>query len=331
MINRLIRCSQIALPVLMLCGCSGVQSALDPISPNAARIWQLGALMVIGAALILLIVCAALWIAMRGSDAARRRLSGNSAIIAGGIAFPVVVLTVLLAYSLWLMRTKIATAATQPQLRIEVTGEMWWWRVSYVGTQDRRVASANEIRIPVGREVAFTLKSADVIHSFWVPSLAGKLDMIPGRTNTLRVRADRPGTYRGQCAEYCGGAHARMAFDVIAMAGAEFDAWFATAAGSAAEPADPVAQRGRTLFLAAGCGACHAIRGTPAAGTIGPDLTRVGSRRSIAAASLPATPAHLAQFIEDGQQIKPGNRMPPFRVFKPDELDAIALYLAGLK
>jgi cytochrome c oxidase subunit 2 len=122
-----------------------------------------------------------------------------------------------------------------------------------------------------------------------------------------------------------------MAFDVIAMPGDEFDAWLAAAAGPAAEPAGPVAQRGRTLFLAAGCGACHAIRGTAAAGTIGPDLTRVGSRRSIAAAVLPATPAHLAQFIEHGQRIKPGNRMPPFRIFKPDELDAIALYLAGLK
>jgi cytochrome c oxidase subunit 2 len=243
----------------------------------------------------------------------------------------VVTLTALLTYGVWVMRADIAPAATPPQLRIEVSGELWWWRIAYIDWRGHRIAGANEIRIPVGREVEFILTSPDVIHSFWVPKLGGKLDMIPGRTNTLRLTADQPGVHRGQCAEYCGGAHARMAFEVIAMPAQEFDSWFATVDGPATEPADATARRGRDLFLAAGCGACHAVRGTPAEGRIGPDLTRVGARRFIAAASLPTTPGHLAQFIENNQHLKPGNRMPSFRIFKPDELEAIALYLAGLK
>jgi cytochrome c oxidase subunit II len=313
-------------------GCSGVQSTLAPMGPDAARIWQLGALMVVGAAVVLLIVCAATWIAMRGSDGARRALAGSGAIVAGGIAFPAVTLTALLTYGIWVMRANIAPAATPPQLRVEVSGEMWWWRIAYIDWRGHRIADANEIRIPVGREIELILTSPDVIHSFWVPNLSGKLDMIPGRTNTLRLKADQPGVYRGQCAEYCGGAHARMALEVVAMPEAEFDTWFASAAETpAAEPADATAERGRALFLAAGCGACHAVRGTPATGTIGPDLTRVGARRFIAAASMPTTPDHLAQFIENSQHLKPGNLMPPFRIFKPDELSAIALYLASLK
>jgi cytochrome c oxidase subunit 2 len=331
MIGRLARWSRIALPVLPLGGCFGAQSVLAPIGPEAARIWQLGLLMLVGAALILLIVCAATWIAIRGSDRARRRLASDRTIVAGGIAFPVVTLTALLAYGVWVMRANLAPAATAPQLRIEVVGESWWWRIAYRDRRGARIADANEIRIPVGREIEFVLTTADVIHSFWVPSLGGKLDMIPGRQNSLRLRADQPGVYRGQCAEYCGGAHARMSLEVRAMPAAEFDAWLEAASGPAREPADETARRGRELFLAAGCGSCHAVRGTPAEGAIGPDLTIVGARRFIGAATLPTTPAHLAQFITDSQHLKPGNRMPPFRVFTPDELDAVALYLAGLK
>lgn len=324
------RCSAMAAASL-LGGCSGVQSALAPMGPDAARIWQLGALMTVGAAVVLLIVCAATWIAIRGPETARRRLAGNGAIMAGGIAFPVVTLTALLIYGVWVMRASISPAATAPQLRVEVSGEMWWWRIAYIDWRGNRIADANEIRIPVGREVEFTLTSPDVIHSFWVPNLSGKLDMIPGRTNTLRLRADQPGIYRGQCAEYCGGAHARMAFEVVAMPAEAFDTWFIASENPTPEPADAAARRGRGLFMAAGCGTCHAVRGTPAAGAIGPDLSRVGARRFIAAGSLPTTAEHLAQFIENSQHLKPGNLMPPFRIFQPDERDAIALYLAGLK
>jgi cytochrome c oxidase subunit 2 len=203
--------------------------------------------------------------------------------------------------------------------------------VSYAGADGRSVASANEIRIPAGRAVDFTLRSADVIHSFWVPSLGGKVDMIPGRTTHLRLGADRPGVFRGQCAEYCGGPHALMALEVVAMPAPEFDAWLAAQARPAAEPATDEARRGRALFRAAGCGGCHAIRGTEAEGTLGPDLTHLGGRRSVGVDTLPMNPANLAQFIADGQHIKPGNRMPPFRIFTAEELNALATYLVGLK
>ncbi len=321
----------IAAAALSLSGCSAVQSALFPMAPDALRIWQIGAVMTGGGLFILILVCALTWIALRGSEPARRRLSGDRTVIAGGIVFPVVTLTALLIYGIWVMRATIAPAATAPQLRIDVTGELWWWRVAYAGEAGLRIADANEIRIPVGREVELRLATADVIHSFWVPSLSGKVDMIPGRANTLRLSADHPGVFRGQCAEYCGGAHARMALEVIAMPANAFDAWLASASGPAAEPASPEAQRGREVVLAAGCGSCHAIRGTPAEGRIGPDLTRVGARRFIAAGALPNTTANLAQFITDAQHLKPGTLMPAFRILKPDEAEASALYLAGLK
>lgn len=316
---------------LLLGGCSGVQSALDPAGADASRIWLLATIMVIGAAAILFVVCLALFLAIKGSDGMRRRLASSGAIIAGGIAFPVVTLTVLLIYGLWIMRTGLSPAAAMPEVRIDITGEQWWWRVSYRQTETQRVESANELRIPVGRDVEIRLSSPDVIHSFWVPNLAGKLDMIPGRTTTLRLRAERPGAFRGQCAEYCGGAHALMSLDVIAMPQAEYDRWLTAAATPIDAPANAAGQRGQALFLAAGCGACHAISGTAANERLGPDLSRIGERRSIAAASLPNTPASLIRFIENSQHVKPGNRMPPFAFLKPDEIESISHYLAGLK
>ncbi len=307
------------------------QSVLSPMGPDAARIAEIAAILVVGAAIVMTVVVAALWLAMRGSPAVRRRLQENRFVAIAGVAFPVVILTALLAYGLWTMRAVISPADASSAMRIEVVGEQWWWRVAYRDAGGRRVASANEIRIPAGRDVLFELRSADVIHSFWVPNLAGKVDMIPGRTTTLRLRSDRPGAYRGQCAEYCGGAHALMALEIVALPEAEFDAWLAAEARGAAVPAIEVEQKGRQLFLAGGCGGCHAIRGTPAISSVGPDLTHVGSRRFIAAATLPTTRENFARFIVDGQHLKPGNGMPPFRIFALEEVDAIAAYLASLK
>jgi cytochrome c oxidase subunit 2 len=253
-------------------------------------------------------------------------------VVIGGIAFPTITLAGLLAYDVIL--SKAGSGAPRDKtgvLAIEVTGEQWWWRVTYPSADGKLFASANEIRIPVGREVLFTLKSADVIHSFWVPSLGGKVDMIPGRTTTLRVSADRPGIFRGQCAEYCGGPHALMALPVIAMPDAEFQAWLAGEAGPAAAPADATETRGQSLFLAAGCGACHAVRGTNAGGVVGPDLTHFGGRRSIGADTLPLTRDNIIRFIVEGQHVKPGNTMPEFKVFTDDERIAIAAYLSGLR
>jgi cytochrome c oxidase subunit 2 len=228
------------------------------------------------------------------------------------------------------MRENIVTDSP-PAHRIEITGHQWWWRVSYLLPGGESVASANEIRIPVGREIEFTLRAGDVIHSFWIPNLAGKVDMVPGRSNVLRLRASQAGIYRGQCAEFCGGVHALMALEVIAMNPGEYDLWLARARLPAAEPATDDALRGRALFIAGGCGSCHAIRGTEARGSIGPDLTKLGERRRIAAATLENTHTNLARFIADGQQVKPGNSMPPFRIFSSAELDALAAYLIGLR
>jgi cytochrome c oxidase subunit 2 len=310
--------------------CTDRQSVMAAHGPDAEHIAQLATIVFAGAVIVMLVVMSALWLAVRGSAGQRAALAGERAIRVGGIAFPVITLTALLGYGLWLMRESLAVEA-QPALRIEVTGEQWWWRLGYRDRDGNAFAEANEIRIPVGVKVEFHLRSADVIHSFWVPSLSGKLDMIPGRANRLRLKADRPGVYRGQCAEYCGGPHALMALEIIAAPQAEFDAWLAAGQRAAPIATGEAERHGSELFLAAGCGGCHTVRGTAAEGTIGPDLSRVGERRFLAAATIPAGRENLARFIADGQSLKPGNLMPPFRIFTPAELDALAAYLASLK
>lgn len=312
---------------LLLAACAEDRSAMAPQGPDAERIATLAWWLFGGGALILALAMAALWLAMRGSDAMRARLANRRAILAGGIALPAIVLTAVLTYGLWLMRSPPFAADA---LRIEVTGEQWWWRVAYE-VDGVSVPTANEIRIPIGRPVEFRLASADVLHSFWVPSLAGKMDMIPGRTTRLRLSADRLGTFRGFCAEYCGGAHALMGFKVIALAEEEFDAWLAALAAPAVAPDGEAAQRGQALFLAAGCGACHAVRGTPAAGRVGPDLTHLGGRLAIGTDTQPMSRETLARFVTNPEHVKPGVLMPPFRIFSDEELGSLTTYLQGLR
>jgi cytochrome c oxidase subunit 2 len=217
-------------------------------------------------------------------------------------------------------------------MQIEVTGEQYWWRIIYMG-EDGQPAfeTANELHIPVGRPVELSLKTADVIHSFWVPGLSGKLDMIPGLTNTLPVRANEAATARGQCAEYCGAQHAQMAFAVTAAPPADYENWLARESGPAAETETGQASTGRDLFISAGCGACHAVRGTGAAGRVGPDLTHFASRRYIGAGALPNRPDNLVNWIANPDHFKPGNEMPPFAALPAEQLDAIAAYLESLK
>ncbi len=325
--HLLIACAAAVLPSSV---CAESQSALAAHGDEASRIAWLTWVLFTGATLILVIVVGALALAMRGPAGPRRALSGERAVKLLGIAFPVVTLALLLAYGVWLMRDTIATERP-PELRIGVTGEQWWWRIAYQGADGGTIAEANELRIPVGREVELSLRSTDVIHSFWTPSLGGKLDMIPGRTNALRIKADRAGIYRGQCAEYCGGPHALMALEVVAVPASEFEAWLGAASGGAAAAPDAAAGRGQALFLAAGCGGCHAVRGTAASGTVGPDLSRLGARRFLAAASLPNTAENLGRFITAGQSVKPGNLMPEFRIFTAEELNDLTAYLGSLK
>jgi len=304
---------------------------LDPAGPRAAAIDRLGWIMIIaGAAIFALVLLLTAW-AILAPRPARKWLGSRAVVIWGGVAFPVVALSALLVYGLALAGALSMPPGDAP-LRIAVIGERWWWRIHYLGPDGApALVSANEIRIPTGRPIEIILTSPDVIHSFWVPNLDGKRDMIPGRENILVTQADRPGVYRGQCAEYCGLQHALMAFDVVAYEPPEFDRWLAAQRAPAATPTDPLLRHGLEVFLANGCGACHTIRGTPAAGTIGPDLTHVGGRLTLAAGTLANNRGTLAAWTVHNQEIKTGNFMPSYEMLPPPDLQALAAYLESLK
>ncbi|NNU43565.1 cytochrome c oxidase subunit II [Ramlibacter sp. B156] len=246
-------------------------------------------------------------------------------VVGGGLVFPGAVLAALFAWTL--PKTPSWKPVPAPgALVVRVTGHMWWWDVQY---GDAAVRTANEIRIPVGRPVFLALDSADVIHSFWVPQLAGKLDMVPGRLQHLQLTADRPGTYRGQCAEFCGEQHANMALHVVALPPAEFDAWLAAQAQPAM--ATPAQEAGRQAFLAQRCDACHAVRGVTGESRLGPDLTHVGSRLQLAAGTLPNTEAGRRQWIAHVQKLKSGARMPSYERLGDETIAAISEWLGALK
>lgn len=304
---------------------------LDAAGPVADAIVTLAWVLIGMAGLILGIVLTAIALALLGKPSWRAWLADERLIWIGGLALPVVVLTGLLIYGL-ATTGRLTASPPRGEMRVRVTGEMWWWRVAYLDTAGRElIQDANEVHIPAGRPVTFELEAADVIHSFWVPRLGGKLDMIPGRRNLLRLQADRPGVYAGQCAEYCGGPHALMGFLVVAHAPADFARWRAVRLSPPGPPQTPLARRGAEVFAASGCGACHRVKGTAANGLAGPDLTFVGARRSLGAGILPNNQGTLAGWVADSQAIKPGNRMPPFRIFSGEELRALAAYLESLR
>jgi cytochrome c oxidase subunit 2 len=266
-----------------------------------------------------------------GVERRTHSLRGATAlIVAGGFAVPAVLLAVLLAGSLSMLPDLLAPAPAG-SLRVSVAGEQWWWRVRYRGPDGGSVELANEIRLPVGEPVEFELESRDVIHSFWIPSLAGKMDMIPGRRTRLRLEPLETGFFKGICAEYCGSSHALMGFPVVVLEREEFERWLERQSEPAATSDAPSAARGRELFGAAGCGACHTVRGTPADGVIGPDLTHVASRRSLAAGLLPNTIEDFELWIARTEQLKPGAHMPAFGMLPTSEIAAIAAYLGSLK
>lgn len=216
-------------------------------------------------------------------------------------------------------------------IHIELTGHRWWWEARYTADPPSRMFNtANELHIPVGKPVVISLKSSDVIHSFWVPNLHGKKDLIPGRTTTITLRADKPGVYRGQCAEFCGYQHAKMALLVIAEPEAEYEAWAEQQRQPAATPTMEMAMTGQNIFMGTTCISCHTVRGTSAQASLGPDLTHIGSRRTIAAGTLPNTPAHLAAWVKDPQKIKLMANMPPSPL-SGEELQAVVTYLETLK
>jgi cytochrome c oxidase subunit 2 len=300
---------------------AALQSALAPHGPEAASIAFLAWVLAAGAVAVLALVTALVVLALRSP---RPWLARPAAIVAGGIALPGVVLLALLVYaSVAVPRTHAPAAA----LRIEVTGRQWWWDVVYLDASGRRdFATANEIRIPVDTLVELRLATGDVLHSFWVPSLAGKLDLVPGRANVLAIAAHAPGLYRGQCAEYCGGPHALMGLHVVAEPPERFEAWRAAQRA----PAGPLPARGSELFASL-CSGCHTVRGTPASGRLGPDLTHVASRVSLAAGALPNDAAGRARWIAAGQHVKPGNLMPQYPGLPAADLAALGEYLAALR
>ena len=315
-----------------MAGCSGVQSALWPQGPAAQAISNISWVMFIGAALILLLVMAlALYAVYRAPDK-RPRISGNMMIAAGGVAFPVVTLTALLIYGVVEMRY-LRAGFTDAPVDIEVVGNRWWWDVHYRdGNSKQVVTTANEIHIPAGVPVKIAVRTNDVIHSFWVPNLAGKIDLIPGRINHIVLQADQPGLFRGQCAEFCGAQHARMAFVVIAEPADAYQAWLARQRQPAANPTEAAALRGREAFMANSCMDCHTVRGVgKKKEELGPDLTHVASRRYLAASTLENNRDNLIAFIARSQTIKPGNRMPSFPDLDQETLDALAPYLESLK
>jgi cytochrome c oxidase subunit 2 len=246
----------------------------------------------------------------------------------GGIAIPALILAGLLVIAVRIL-PEVAAPPRAPVLTVEVVGHLWWWEVRYPA---QGFKTANEIHIPVGQPVEVELRSPDVIHSFWVPQLMGKTDLVPGHVNRVWLQAEAPGVYRGQCAEYCGLQHARMAFLVVADPPEQFAAWLEGERRPATEPADPVLLRGAQAFAREGCINCHVIRyGAGAVGTeVGPDLTHFGSRRTIAAATLPNTRGHLAGWIGNPQALKPGNYMPTVQI-DSESLLALTAYLESLK
>ncbi|HKU39314.1 MAG TPA: cytochrome c oxidase subunit II [Polyangiales bacterium] len=216
-------------------------------------------------------------------------------------------------------------------LPIEVTGKQWWWQVRYLDAQPTRVFStANELHIPVGRNVRLQLVASDVIHSFWAPNLQGKRDLIPGHDSSLVLRADRPGRYRAQCAEFCGGAHAQMSLWIVAEPPAVFEAWAAQQRKSAREPETELQHAGKLVFLRAACPACHTIQGTTAQSKVGPDLTHLASRIGLAAATYPNRRGYLGGWLLDAQALKPSNHMPNLSL-APRDLHALLAYLESLQ
>jgi cytochrome c oxidase subunit 2 len=315
---------------LLLASCHGPQSALDPAGRGAERIAAIFWWMAAGGVIIWLAVIALTIYAVRTPPEAHNRRRTNYLIIGGGAVVPTILLAVLLVYGLAPLPALLAPAP-EGSLKIAVSGEQWWWRVRYLPPGGEPVELANEIRLPVGEPVEFSLESPDVIHSFWIPALGGKIDMIPGRVTRLALTPTKTGVFRGACAEYCGTAHALMSFPVVVQEKEEFDRWLARQARPAHPPAGPLAARGQELFLANGCGACHTIRGTPADGVVGPDLTHVGSRLSVGAGTLPNNAGTLLRWIARTEHVKPGVHMPAFGMLPKDDLHALAHYLEGLQ
>jgi cytochrome c oxidase subunit II len=319
------------------------QNVTNPAGPQALNISRVWWLMFIVSSVVFVLVMISLLLALRkrtrepqldttpilDPPAEQERRKRN--VVISAVSITVVILFIFLIFSFSAGRSMTAELANKDGLVIEVTGHQWWWEVRYLDVDASNVfTTANEIHIPVGVPVTFRLTANDVIHSFWVPNLAGKKDLIPGKLNTIWLQADRPGVYRGQCAEYCGLQHAQMALLVVAEPQEQFNAWRQSQTQTSFTPATDSQRRGQQIFLSSTCVMCHSINGTQAGSNIGPNLTHVGSRNMIAAASRTNTREHLAEWISNSQVVKPGNKMPQHN-FSDADLQALVDYLQSLK
>ena len=319
---------------LLLTGCTGFQSVLDAQGPSAVHLKYL----ILG----IIAICTAVWLAVMivlGAALTRRRDASVTSppqtqrimalVVGGAVAVTVIIITGLTIASYH--TTRQLHAAADGDIIIKVRGHQWWWRVSYIDSDPAKTfETANEIHLPVGKNVRLQLESADVIHSFWVPSLAGKQDLVPGRLNELVIRADRAGVYRGQCAEFCGTQHSHMAMLVVAEDSGAFEAWAAAQRSDAKPSATAEVNAGKSVFLGKPCSACHTVRGINTSAGTGPDLTHVGSRQTIAAGLVDNTRGSLAAWIADPQTMKPGSNMPMVPL-SSEELRQISAYMASLK
>jgi cytochrome c oxidase subunit 2 len=309
-------------------------SATQPAGPQAAHIDWLWDVMLWTTGIVYVVVLAILFIGIWR----RRHDAELSAIpdvkldmgVGVGIGISTVILFGLLVASIMVGKSTSDLSAVNG-ITIRVTGNQWWWRLEYLHpTPSQMITTANEMHVPVGKPVTLSLNSADVIHSFWVPNIHGKRDLIPGQQTSITFRVDKPGTYRGQCAEFCGLQHAHMALMLIAEPQDKYDAWYTNQVKPSAEPQTEEQRQGRDVFLGRACVMCHAIRGTPAGGRVGPDLTHLKSRGTIAAVTLPNTRGHLGGWVMNPQSIKPGSRMPP-NPMSASELSALLGYLESLQ
>jgi cytochrome c oxidase subunit 2 len=319
--------------LVLLTGCSGNQSALNTHGHSADALKDLIILVTaVCTAVFLMVVGFLLWALARKREVPRsdndaeRRMTLSVRIAIAFTALTVAGLTIASFYT-----TSDLNSGNDATVVVRVKAQQWWWQFNYRGVnQEPAFQTANELHIPVNQDVRLELESLDVIHSLWIPSLAGKLDMIPGRKNIITMRASRPGIYRGQCAEFCGLQHSHMAFVVVAEEEPAYQQWFAVQAAPAQEPTVAEAVVGKAVFMNKPCAACHTIRGTPATGTSGPDLTHVASRHTIGAGLLETTRGSLAAWIADPQTLKPGNNM-PLVPLTSDELRQISAYMEELK
>jgi cytochrome c oxidase subunit II len=322
----------VLLGALALAGC-GRQSIVSPRSPQAHDIrtlwwWMLGVAGVVFLGALGMLALAWFKRHERGLPfIGDREPVAQGLVLVFGIGIPLVVLVALFgAADVYLVRTTAAPNPRSTAMTIDVIGHQWWWEVRYPGTD---AVTANEIHIPVNTRVNVVATTADVIHSFWVPQLARKIDEVPGRFNRVLLEADRPGVYRGQCAEFCGFQHAHMAMLVVAQPMSAFRAWLANTSTPVPPPRTAVERAGYQLFMTSQCASCHQLRGTSARGLIGPDLTHLATRYTLAADTIRNTPRNLENWIANPQAIKPGDRMPDLGLPR-SEVNEIATYLESL-